>query len=98
MPPDKQREFLGQSPDAAMRADFEETAARGYVVSHGGVIQGSTNIAAPVFEANGDPVAAVLISAPHDRVGDSEYARLGALVAATARRLSRGAGTLQVAA
>lgn len=93
---DKQAHYLGGPADKAMRADFTETAARGYVISKGGVIQGSTNIAAPVFEADGDPVAAVLISAPNDRVSDREYGRLGALVLSAARRISRGVGKLHV--
>lgn len=92
----RQAEFIGHPPDDAMLADFVETAERGYVISKGGVIQGSTNIAAPVFEADGEPVAAVLISAPNDRVNDAEYEHLGALVLATARRISCGEGTLQL--
>ena len=93
---DTQIQYIGHPADEAMRADFVETAARGYVISKGEVVQGSTNIAAPVFEADGDPVAAVLISAPNDRVYEKEYERLGALVVSTARRISRGVGTLHV--
>jgi len=43
-----------------------------------------------VFELDGRPIGAVLISVPNDRAGPEEEARLGALVNAVARRLSRG--------
>jgi IclR family acetate operon transcriptional repressor len=91
MPPGEQELYLGAPPDAAMRADFADIAARGYAISEGDVVQGSTNIAAPIFEFGGRPVGAVLLSAPSGRAGAEEYARLGAMVRATARSLSRGA-------
>ena len=84
-------EFLGEQPDPALLKDFAETRARGYSISNGGVVVGSTNVAAPVFEVDGRPVAAVCISGPSDRVTATEFARLGAMVAATAKRVSRGA-------
>jgi IclR family acetate operon transcriptional repressor len=90
MSPVEQEAYLGEPPDAAMREDFAQTAARGYAVSEGDVVQGSTNIAAPIFEFDHRPVGAVLVSAPTDRAGAEEYARLGAMVLATARKLSRG--------
>jgi DNA-binding IclR family transcriptional regulator len=90
-----QQRYLGHPADDAMRADFAQTAARGYVISKGDVIRGSTNIAAPIFEA-GEPIAAVLVSAPDDRMADSECEALGALVMSTARRLSHGTGTLHL--
>lgn len=94
---DKQRHYIGHPADEAMRADFVATAARGYVISKGEVVQGSTNIAAPVFEADGEPVAAILISAPDDRACEKDYERFGALALAAARRISRSAGTLHIA-
>lgn len=90
MTPDQQVEYLGEPPDAAMLAHFADTVARGYAISMGDVVPGSTNIAAPVFEFDGRPIGAVLISAPNDRATEDDYARLGELVASTARRLSRG--------
>lgn len=90
MPADQQLEFLGAPPDAAMLQEFAETLARGYAISRGDVFAGSTNLAAPIFEMDGRPIGAVLISAPNDRAGASEEARLGAMALATARQLSRG--------
>ena len=76
--------------DAAVLAAFAEPVPRGYSVSVGEVMKGSTNIAAPAFEADGRATAAVLISAPTDRTTQADHVKLGALVRATALRLSRG--------
>jgi IclR family acetate operon transcriptional repressor len=85
-----QLEFLGAVPDAAMRKEFAATVARGYSISSGELAEGSTNLAAPIFEADGRPVGVVLVSAPSDRLTPDQYPRIGALVVATARKLSRG--------
>lgn len=85
-----QREFLGGLPDALMLNEFDETVARGYSISSGELAEGSTNLAAPIFEADGRPVGVVLVSAPSDRLTPDNYPRIGALVVATARELSRG--------
>jgi len=87
---EEQTAILLAPPDAAMQARFAETVAQHYSVSRGDVFPGSTNIAAPVFELDGRPIGAVLISVPNDRAGPEEEVRLGALVNAVARRLSRG--------
>jgi IclR family acetate operon transcriptional repressor len=84
-------DFLGKRPDAALFEDFAATVSRGYSISSGDVVAGSTNLGAPIFEVDGRPVGAVVISAPTDRVTGADYARLGAMVSATAKRLSRGA-------
>jgi IclR family acetate operon transcriptional repressor len=91
MTAEEQRDFLGAAPNAAQLKDFAATAARGYVISRGDVVAGSTNIAAPIFDKNSRPVAAVLVSAPTDRTAADVTEKLGSMVAATARKLSRGA-------
>jgi IclR family acetate operon transcriptional repressor len=90
MSPEEQLDFLGEEPDAAMQAEFAATLKRGYSVSAGDVVEGSTNIAAPIFEVDGRPVGAVVVSGPSDRLSPRHYARIGALVLDTARSLSRG--------
>lgn len=88
LPAERQAELLGAAPDAALLAGFDATLRQGYAVSeddHGG---GSVNIAAPVFEVDGWPVAAVLLSAPRDRLKPDGYDRAGALVLQAARELS----------
>lgn len=94
MSSEQQLQFLGESPDATMLGKFSEAVAQGFAVSRGDVIAGSTNIAAPIFETDGRPIGAVLISVPNDRAGADEEARLGAMVLTTAHRLSRGPAPL----
>jgi IclR family acetate operon transcriptional repressor len=90
MTSENRTQFLSEAPDASTLEEYANTLAKGYAISRGDVIPGSTNIAAPIFEADGRPVGAVLISVPNDRAGPTEEVRLGAMVLATARRLSRG--------
>lgn len=86
----RQIEFLGSLPNAALLQEFAATVARGYSISRDELAAGSTNLAAPIFEADGRPVGVVLLSAPSDRLTPDNYRRIGALVIATARQLSRG--------
>lgn len=87
---DQQTLFLREPPDAAMQAQFARTLSQGYSVSRGDVFAGSANIAAPIFERDGNPIGAILLSIPNDRASVEEEARLGNMVVATAARLSRG--------
>jgi len=87
---EEQIEFLGGPPDQALIQDFAATVARGYVISRGDVVAGSTNIAASIFDKDSRPIGAVLVSAPNDRTTVENYERLGAMVSSTARKLSRG--------
>jgi DNA-binding IclR family transcriptional regulator len=91
MTPEAQIEMLGAAPDADLRREFEAARRRGYAVSDGDVVAGSTAIAAPIFEADGQPVAAVVVSAPSERVTAKRHGRIGAMVLQAARDLSRGA-------
>jgi DNA-binding IclR family transcriptional regulator len=87
---ERQIEFIGGAPDAKQLEDFAATAARGYSISIGEVVAGSTNFAAPIFEVDSQPVGAVLLSAPSDRVLARDHRRIGRMVFETARNLSRG--------
>lgn len=89
MSSEKQVALLGEATDASLRHEFEVTRQRGYAISDGDVVQGSTNIAAPIFEADGQPIAAVVVSAPSERLTPKQHAKMGAMVLAAARDLSR---------
>jgi hypothetical protein len=91
MPTAHQEQYLGEAVDEPLRRKFACTIEHGFSVSRGDVSVGSTNIAAPIFEIDGRPVGAVLISIPNDRAGPEDEERLGHLVRKTAQRLSRGA-------
>lgn len=90
MSDEQQVAFLGAPPDARMRNHFEKTLELGYAVSMGDVYSGSTNIGAPVFEADGQPIAAIVVSAPSDRLTRKHHAHVGAQVLQAARNLSSG--------
>ena len=90
MTPERQAEFLGGPPDAIQRNEFAVSLAQGYFVSDDDVIGSSINIAAPIFEADGQPVGAVVVSGPRERLTAETHARFGAMVARAARSLSRG--------
>lgn len=87
---ERQTELLGKAPDARLLADFAATLKNGYAISVGEVAEGSTNIAAAIFEM-GQPVGAVVVSGPSERLTAARYRKIGDRVLQTARGLSRGA-------
>lgn len=89
--PEQQAAMLGAAPDAADLADFAATCRQGYGLSVGDVMPGSTNLAAPIFDGAGQPMAAIAISGPSERITAARHARIGALLVEAGRRLSRGA-------
>ncbi len=91
MSSEQQIDLLGEMPDAALLGDFAATLARGYSINDGDVVAGSTNLAAPIFEVDGRPVGAVVVSAPSDRVPIEHHPRIGTMVSQAARSVSRGA-------
>jgi DNA-binding IclR family transcriptional regulator len=86
---DRQAAMLGHDPDDADLAEFAATRARGYGLSAGDVMPGATNLAAPLFGAKGEPVAALVVSGPSDRLTPERHADLGELVVRNATALSR---------
>ena len=85
----RQTELLGRSPDPALLTALAETLERGYSISLSDVVTGSVNIAAPIFAVDGVPIAAVVLSAPKERLTPADRPRVGELVARAARSLSR---------
>jgi IclR family acetate operon transcriptional repressor len=90
MTPERQAELIGQPPHPTELEAYAATVARGYAISTGVLFPGFTTVAAPVFEADGRPVAAMLVSAPSERLPPEQYDRVGAMVRAAALRVSRG--------
>jgi IclR family acetate operon transcriptional repressor len=92
---EQQIELLGEPPDADSLAEFAATLRRGYSVSDGDVVAGSTNIAAPIIDVDGRPIGAIVVSGPSDRLTAKQQKNVGAMVLRTARSLSRGAPMLK---
>jgi IclR family acetate operon transcriptional repressor len=88
---ERQAAMLGGSPATADLDAFAATRERGYGLSVGDVMQGSTNLAAPIFDSDGQPFASVGVSGPSDRITPERHAEIGARLAETARSLSRAA-------
>jgi IclR family acetate operon transcriptional repressor len=88
--PERRSAMLGREPTAADLAEFATARERGYGLSVGGVVEGSTTLAAPIFDADGQPMAAIGLSGPSDRVTPARCEDLGALLVEKARSLSRG--------
>lgn len=65
---------------------------RGYAQAIGEIEAGLNAVAAPIHNANGDVVAAVSISGPAYRVTSERLSEFGALVCATAQRISARLG------
>lgn len=90
--PDRRRAMLGaEAADAADAAEFAATLTRGYGLSADEVMQGSTILAAPIFDSDGQPIASIGVSGLSERITADRHARIGALTVAGARGLSRGA-------
>jgi IclR family acetate operon transcriptional repressor len=87
--PDRVARMLGGAPDASDQAQFADSRERGYGLSVGEIQQSAISIAAPIFDRDAEPIAAIIISGPADRVPPDRYPALGALVVDGARSLSR---------
>jgi len=90
MSPTQREELLGEAPDSASLEDWQETLHRGYAVSAGDVFSGTTQIAVPVFDEQGVPEAAIVLSAPSTRLHEGRHDWAGGLLKQAARKLSRG--------
>lgn len=76
--------------DPADVAEFAAARERGFGISVDGVMLGSTIVAAPIFDSDGQPLASIGISGPSERIPPDRHARIGALAVAEAQALSRG--------
>ena len=94
---EQQIELLGEPPDSRLLSEFAATLKRGFSVSDGDVISGSTNIAAPILELDGRPIGAVVASGPSERLTAKRQREVGAMVLETARSLSHNAPLLAAA-
>jgi IclR family acetate operon transcriptional repressor len=90
----RQGAVLGHAPTESDLNEFAATRARGYGLSAGDVMPGVTNLAAPIFDAHAEPVAALVVSGPSERLTPERHAEIGALVATAAATLSRGAAPI----
>jgi IclR family acetate operon transcriptional repressor len=89
--PERLRTVLGgEAIDPADAAAFADARARGFGLSADGIMMGSTILAAPIFDSDGQPMASIGVSGPSERIVPDRHARIGALAVAGAQGLSRG--------
>jgi DNA-binding IclR family transcriptional regulator len=76
-----------------LEALLAEDRARGYVISHSNFEAGIASVAAPVFDASGDVIAAINASSPENVIDPEQFDRdVCAAVRASARKISLLAG------
>jgi IclR family acetate operon transcriptional repressor len=76
----------------ALRADLALTRARGFAIDNQERAEGMRCIAAPVFNAYGEPVAGLSISGPVFRLPLARADSIGALVATAAKAVTESTG------
>lgn len=77
---------------AALMADLAAIRARGFALDDEERAAGMRCIAAPVFNAHGEPVAGLSVSGPAFRVALADAGRIGALVRAAADQVTAATG------
>ncbi|MCX8508764.1 MAG: IclR family transcriptional regulator [Rhodobacteraceae bacterium] len=77
---------------ASLSADLAEIRARGYAIDDQERAEGMRCVAAPIFNAHGEPVAGLSISGPTFRINLDDTPRLGALVRAAADEVTEATG------
>jgi IclR family acetate operon transcriptional repressor len=85
----EQAALLGEAPDASLLTRVLAAGRKGYATNDGVLIDGSTNIAAPILESDGRPVGAVIVAAPSERLPKARQKQVAEIVMRTAARLSR---------
>jgi IclR family acetate operon transcriptional repressor len=93
---ERQTTMLGRTPGRNEKSEFEATRERGYALSAGDVMPGATNLAAAVFDALGEPMGAIVISGPSERLTPDRYTGIGKLVSMAAQKLSRKKSTATI--
>jgi IclR family acetate operon transcriptional repressor len=76
--------------DATFQRELADARARGWSLNDGAVNARATSIGAAVLDGGARPVAAVVLSAPSDRLVASQFDDVGELVLSAASALSSG--------
>ncbi|THD83449.1 IclR family transcriptional regulator [Aliigemmobacter aestuarii] len=86
---------LSITSETALARDLARTRDRGFAIDDQERTEGMRCVAAPIFNAHGEPVAGLSVSGPAFRVGLSDTARLGEMVRAAADRVTDATGGSQ---
>ncbi len=83
---------LSITSETALMRDLSRARERGYAIDDQERAEGMRCIAAPIFNAFGEPVAAISVSGPAFRLSLSDGGRIGALVRAAADQVTEATG------
>jgi DNA-binding IclR family transcriptional regulator len=86
--PSRQADILGSPPDDTLLAEYAVTRKQGYAVSYGELMKEIANIAAPIFDLDGEPIGAVVAGGPTERFAVDQQERIGREIVEAARLLS----------
>ena len=78
--------------DSSLRRDLNRTRERGFAIDDQERTEGMRCVAAPIFNAHGEPVAGLSVSGPAFRMGLSEATRFGTLVRNAADKVTDATG------
>lgn len=82
--------FVGPDPGPTFADELACTRARGWSLNAGAVDASATSVGAAVLDAARRPVAALVVSAPSERLPPQEHPAVGELVRAAAAELGPG--------
>ncbi|MBD3764675.1 MAG: IclR family transcriptional regulator [Rhodobacterales bacterium] len=83
---------LSLTSETTLLRDLARTRDRGFAIDDQERAEGMRCVAAPIFNAHGEPVAGLSVSGPAFRMGLSDAARIGAQVRAAADRVTEAIG------
>lgn len=83
---------LTLTDEAALLRDLAQTRERGFSIDDQERAEGMRCVAAPIFNAHGEPVAGLSVSGPAFRMGLADATRFGAIVRAAADRVTEATG------
>lgn len=86
---------LTHTSDVALLRDLARIRDRGFAIDDQERAEGMRCVAAPIFNAHGEPVAGVSVSGPAFRMSLSDADRLGKLVRSTADQVTEATGGVQ---
>jgi IclR family transcriptional regulator, acetate operon repressor len=81
--------LMPQDPPPALRTELETARRAGYAVSVGEVDPTVHTVSAAVISAGGEPIGALIVAAPADRMPRRQISQAGRCAAARAAELSR---------
>jgi len=88
---DEQVRLLGRAVSPGQQEEFAATRQRGYAVNDGEVAPSAVAMASPVFERQGVPEGALVLTGPGERLPPERRAELGERLKAAANQLSASA-------